>query len=68
MKNKMKEYRVPFAYERYGHVVVEAQSEEEAFSKAEKLIENMKPSELDALSEYLPDSEEIDREGVIKEV
>lgn len=68
MDKPMKEYRVPFAYERYGHVIVEAQSEGEALSKAETMLETMEPSELDALSEYLPDSEEIDREGIIKEV
>ena len=60
------EYLVPFAYERYGHIVVKAESPEMALNVAEDKVKEMSAEELDANSEYLPDSEEIDREGVLR--
>lgn len=60
------EYLVPFAYERYGHIVVKAESPEMALNVAEDKLKEMSAEELDANSEYLSDSEEIDREGVLR--
>lgn len=60
------EYLVPFAYERYGHIVVKAESPEMALNVAEDKVKEMSAEELDANSEYLSDSEEIDREGVLR--
>lgn len=56
-------YMVPFAYERYGRMPVQAHSEKEAWEKAEKQLENMTVSDMDVYAEYLQDSEELDREG-----
>lgn len=58
-------YRVPFAYQRYGRIEVEAESREEAIRFAEEKLKDMSLSEMEQLSDYLEDSEEIDYEGVI---
>ncbi len=63
----MKLFKIPFAYERYGKISVEADSKEEAIAKAEKILEEMTVSDMDTISEYLPDSEELDLEGNITE-
>lgn len=60
------EYIVPFAYERYGHLTVRAKSPAAALDIAEDNLKKMSAKELDANSEYLSDSEEIDREGVLR--
>lgn len=58
-------YRVPFAYERYGRITVEAESREEAINLAAKELEGMTVSEMEGASDYLENSEEIDEEGNI---
>lgn len=60
----MKVY-VPFAYEMYGRIEVEADSMEEAFSNAEEQLRNISVTQMSCLCSYLSDSEEIDVEGVI---
>ena len=40
-------------------------SREEAINKAEKLLEDMSVSDMESLSDYLQDSEEIDEEGLV---
>ena len=61
----MKSYGIPFAYEMYGRIYVEANSKEEAFEKAQEKLDNMTVKEMEENSEYLSDSEEIDEEGEI---
>ena len=56
---------VPFAYQKYGRIEVEADSREEAINKAEKLLEDMSVSDMESLSDYLQNSEEIDEEGLV---
>lgn len=63
-------YYVPFAYERYGHlpvIVPKDISRAELFEKAEEVLEKMTTTQMDSYSDYLSDSEEIDREGNIKD-
>lgn len=61
----MSKMYVPFSYERYGRIEVEADSREEAIEKARQKLDNMCASDMDAMSDYLVDSEEIDDEGII---
>ena len=61
-----KVYGIPFAYERYGRIEVEAESLDEAYKKAEAELNKITLSEMEALAEYLPDSEEIDTEGYVR--
>ena len=61
---KGKEYEIPFGYQKYGRIPVEADSLEEAFAKAEARLEGMTLEEMEGCAEFLPCSEEIDREGV----
>lgn len=58
-------YNVPFAYEMYGRVLVEAKSLSEAFDKAKDQIKCMSATEMAAHAEYLSDSEEIDEDGLV---
>lgn len=65
----MSGWKVGVAYERYGYIHVganEAKTEEEAVAAAQKKLNAMSASELEMITEYLPDSEEIDKEGVIR--
>ena len=58
-------YNVPFAYEMYGRIPVEAKSLPEAFDKAKDQIKRMSATEMATQAEYLLDSEEIDEEGLV---
>ena len=58
-------YNVPFAYEMYGRIPVEAKSLSEAFDKANDQIGGMSATEMASHAEYLLDSEEIDEEGLV---
>ena len=64
-EGKGKVFAVPFAYQRYGTLEVEAKTEAEAVAKAEDLLERMSVSEMEELTSYLQDSEEIDKDGYI---
>lgn len=63
-----KTFSVPFAYEMYGRIEVEAESEEEAKRLAEDELINMTTTDMNELSNYLEDSLEIDEDGQILEV
>ena len=63
-ENNMKMY-VPFAYEKYGRIEVDADSKEKALKKAEELLDRMSVSDMEALSDYLQGSQEIDDEGIV---
>lgn len=58
-ENNMKMY-VPFAYEKYGRIEVDADSKEKALKKAEELLDRMSVSDMEASSDYFQDREEID--------
>ena len=58
-------YRIPFGYERYGFLFVEAGSVRDAYEKAEEKIHGMSESEMMEMTSYLEDSENIDYEGAV---
>ena len=58
-------YNVPFAYEMYGRIPVDAKSLSDAFDKAKDQIKRMSATEMATQAEYLLDSEEIDEEGLV---
>lgn len=62
-----KTYYIPFAYERYGRMPVDAESKEEAFELAEEKLSSMSVKDMKELTEYLPDSEEIDYDGIVQD-
>ena len=61
-------YSVPFAYEMYGRIDIDAATEEEALKKAEQELAKMSTEDMHAVSTYLEDSLEVDEEGTILEV
>lgn len=58
-------YRIPYAFEMYGRVEVEANSLDEAYKKADDELINMSTTDLIANADYLEDSLEVDEEGVV---
>ena len=63
-ENNMKMY-VPFAYEKYGRIEVDADSKEKALKKAEELLDCMSVSDMEALSDYLQGRQQLDDEGIV---
>gem|GEM_PF-6278923 len=57
-------YLVPFSYEMYGKIEVEAENEEAAKKAAEEKLDKMSVAEMAENAVYLFDSEEIDPEGI----
>ena len=68
-KEQYKSYRVPFAYEMYGHIEVMLKgtdhTDEEIQRAAEDALKKMNYQEMLDASDYLLDSESIDYDGVI---
>ena len=65
-----KTFQVPFTFEMTGRVWVKAPeniSKKALLEKAEEVLEKMKLSEMLEISNYLPYTEQIDKEGVILE-
>lgn len=60
-----KVFSIPYAYEMYGRVCVEADTVEEAFEKAEGKVKGMGWDELAAYASPLADSLEVDHEGIV---
>lgn len=58
-------YRIPYAFEMYGRIEVEADSLSEAYKKADDELVNMPVVDLVANADYLEDSLEVDEEGII---
>ncbi len=61
-------YQVPFAYERYGRLEIEAPenaSRKEVIELAEQKLERLSLQVMDEMTTYLEDSEEIDYDGII---
>ena len=58
-------YYIPFAYERYGRIGVEADSPDEAIDKAKTELSLISETDLDRMSNYLEDSLEVDEDGII---
>lgn len=58
-----KRYKVPFYYESYGYISVEADTPEEAVKLAKKRLKEMDAEEMRELTAYLDQSESIDEEG-----
>lgn len=64
MKSEEKEWKVAIAYQRYGYIKVKGKTYEEAIINANKRLEEMTLEEMDKVTDYLPDSEEVDEEMV----
>lgn len=60
----MKNWKVGIAYTRYGYLNVEADTREEAVQKADKWLEGASLADMDEITDYLQDSEEVDEEFV----
>lgn len=58
-------YRIPYAFEMYGRIEVEANSLDEAIKKADDELVVMELADLIANADYLEDSLERDEEGLI---
>lgn len=64
----MSGWKIGVSYERYGYIEVsknEAETEEEAITVAQEKLDKMSIAELNSITEYLEDSEEIDKEAVL---
>ena len=61
----MANFDIPFVFEMYGRISVEAESLEEAYKKAEEKLGKMTTSDMLDNASYLEDSEEIDEEGIV---
>lgn len=59
----MTKWKVPFYYESYGYIPVEADTPEEAVRLAQKRLDEMDADEMLEFTEYLDQSEHIDTEG-----
>ena len=60
-------YYIPFAFEMYGKIEVTAATFAEAKKKAREWLEKATEEDMMALAQYLPDSEEIDEEGIARD-
>ena len=58
-------YGIPYAFEMYGRVEVEADSLDKAYKKAADELVNMSITDLVANADYLEDSLELDEEGLV---
>ena len=58
-------YSIPYAFEMYGRVEVEADSLDKAYKKAADELVNMSITDLVANADYLEDSLELDEEGLV---
>ena len=64
--NEPKNWRVAFGYERYGYIDVTAETKEKAIEAARKRMDDMSVDEMEAGTEYLPNSESIDEKCVVE--
>lgn len=58
-------YSIPYAFEMYGRLDIEADSLEEAYNKAEDELVNISEADMLQNASYLDDSLEVDREGYV---
>lgn len=58
-------FNIPYAYQMYGRIRIEAESLDEALEKAEEKINDMSEAELAENADYLDDSCEVDSDGII---
>lgn len=65
--SELKTYKVPFAYERYGHITVKADTIINAYNKAADELDKMTVWKMEENSEYLEFSEEIDIEDIVRD-
>ncbi len=61
----MSTFSIPYAFEMYGRLDIEASSLEEAYKKAEDELVNISLTDMIANASYLDDSLEIDEEGAV---
>lgn len=60
----MGNWKIGIAYQRYGYINVPGDTRKEAIANANKWLEGATIEELDAATDYLQDSEEVDEEFV----
>lgn len=58
-------FYIPFSYERYGRMEVEADDLDEAFEIAQDKLNVMGVEEMDEVADYLLSSEQIDYDGEV---
>ena len=63
----MKKYFIPYAYEMFGRVPVEAETFAEAVKKAREWLEKASVEEMAEYAEYTDCSEEIDDQGTARD-
>lgn len=62
----MASYKVGISYEKYGYLRVDGvENEEEAAEKAREWLENASVADIDKITGYLEDSEEVDTDGIL---
>ena len=66
IEDEPEEWEIGFKYERYGYIRVTAKTREEAIEAAYKRMNEMDVAQKEAATEYLPNSESIDRKNVIE--
>lgn len=67
MSKELKDWKIGIAYERYGYINVKGKTREEAIENANKTLEKMSLEEMEKVTDYLPDSEEVDVE-IVEEI
>lgn len=58
-------YKIPYGFEMYGRLAIEADSLKEAYEKAENKLEDMTFDDILAQADYLNDSINVDYDGVV---
>ena len=58
-------FNIPYAYQMYGRIKIEADNLDEALEKAEEKIDDMSIDQLAENADYLDGSCEVDRDGII---
>lgn len=62
----MASYKVGISYERYGYLGVDnVDNEEEVAEKAREWLENASVADMDQITSYLEDSEEVDTDAIL---
>lgn len=64
----MGKYYVPFAYQKYGRIEIDdpnITTVDAAIEAADEKLQNMSVQDMESLSSYLADSEEIDKNGIV---
>jgi hypothetical protein len=61
----MANFNIPFGFQMYGRISVEAETLKEAYKRAEEKLGNMTTSDMLDNASYLENSENIDEDGIV---